>query len=91
MRLERGGSIRLRVGPPQIAPRLHQKTVVNLARFRIHFFHEESDQSMQKCLPNGTQKCVKILKKQRLPKAEPTFRDIKLYRRISKIIKKSDF
>ena len=36
MRLDRAGSIGLRAGPPQIAPKMHKKPV-NLIRFRSHF------------------------------------------------------
>ncbi len=43
MRLERAGSIRLRVGLPKIDPQMHQKTVLNPARFRSPLFHKEND------------------------------------------------
>ncbi len=33
MRLDRAGSIRLRVGPPQIAPKIQKKRVRNQTRF----------------------------------------------------------
>ena len=66
MRLERAGSIRMRVGPLKIDPQMHEKTVLNLARFRNPLFHKESDQSKEKCLPKGTPKSNKIIKKSTL-------------------------
>ena len=53
IRLERAGCIGLRVGSPQIAPKMYKKHVVNLVLFRRHLFYGKSDLSEQKCLPHG--------------------------------------
>ena len=41
MRLEPAGCSGLRAGPPQIAPKIFEKRVGNLARFRSSFFSEQ--------------------------------------------------
>ncbi len=53
MRLDRAGSIRLRVGPPQIAPKIQTKRVRNQTRFESLVFTEKSVQNEQNGLPNG--------------------------------------
>ncbi len=53
MRLDRAGSIRLRVGPPQIAPKIQEKRVRNQTRFESLVFTEKSVQNEQNGLPNG--------------------------------------
>ena len=45
MRLEPAGCSGLRVGPPQIVPKMFEKPVGNLARFRSSFFSENCAQS----------------------------------------------
>ena len=55
MRLDRAGSIRSRVGPPQIAPKIQEKRVRNPTRFKSLVFIEKGAQSEQNGLPNGLQ------------------------------------
>ena len=63
MRLDRAGSIGLRVGPPQIPPKIQKKRVRNPTRFWSLVFIETGAQSEQNELPNGLQNGTKIDKK----------------------------
>ena len=61
MRLDRAGSIGLRVGPPQIPPKIQKKRVRNPMRFRSHLFYEKGAQSEPNGLPNGLQNGTKTI------------------------------
>ncbi len=60
MRLDRAGSIGLRVGPPQIAPEIHEKLVKILDAMLKLFFIETCAQSEQNVLPNELQNGTKM-------------------------------
>jgi len=56
MRLEPAGCSGLRVGPPKLAPKIFEKRVGNLARFRSSFVSEQ----IQKVIKIGSQMDPKL-------------------------------
>ena len=62
MRLERAGCSGLRVGPPQVAPKMLKKRGRNPTRFRSSFLVENTAQSEPNGLPNGLQNGTNIVK-----------------------------
>ena len=56
MRLEPAGCSGLRVGPPKLAPKIFEKRVGNMARFRSSFFSEQ----IQKVIKIGSQMDPKL-------------------------------